>query len=579
MQFELRQRNIKLSNIMTNFYKSLWTKGALPLLACTLITGCVDDKYDLTDIDTTSRFTVDNLTVPVNLSEILLDKVVNLDDNENITTIDGKYAIQRGGNFKSNSIYVSTVTPPSIAINPSLLDINLAGTGVVLPQYKDEVDLPNMPESDYHINLENIDKSIISISSLKTINPIEVKIQLSVPPSILANGSSAEFRDLRFRLPWGLISENPNYDSLTGILYVEEIPVGADGYANFIFNASGIEFTGDRGMVKNNQLLISDKVALDSGKINLDLNNVAVPSVLKVEAKYSVSSFTIKSFSGEIDYKMDKINVAPISLSGLPEFLDSPDSKIYIANPTITIDINNPVAKYGLEGSGEIKLTSEFSKGNTTLAQSDPFFIGAGEENTNILFDKYNFANLGGILANDNVGGLPSTINVNLENICFKGHAVDFPLGENIPDASGNYQFTAPLGFDKGSVVIYETTENGWGSEDLDKLNINLLKVRAMCTTNIPVSVVLSAVPIDKYGKDIPVKEPAKLEVTPYASGSEIYLEMEGANGPINNLDGIRFIATIRQDNPSNTEAIGPDQFIMLDDVRATVDGYYETDF
>lgn len=436
-----------------------------------------------------------------------------------------------------------------------------------------------MPESDYHINLDNIDKAIISIASLKSVSPIEVKILLSIPSTLLANGSKAVFRNLTFKLPWGLISDDANYDSLTGLFQVQELPVGADGTTQLIFSASGIEFSGDRGKITNNKIDISDKVALQSGTIDLDLKNVAVPSALNIEAKYSVSSFTLKSFSGEIDYRMDKINVAPISLSDLPEFLDSPDSRIYIANPTITIDINNPVAKYGLEGSGEIKLTSEFSKGNTTLAQSDPFIIGAGEENTNIYFDKNNFANLGGILANDNVGGLPSAINVNLENIRFKGNAVDFPLGENIPDASGKYQLTAPLGFDKGSVVIYETTENGWGSEDLDKLNVNLLKVRALCTTNIPVSVVLSAVPIDKYGKDIPVKEPAKIEVRPYASGSEINLEMEGANGPINNLDGIRFIATIRQDDPSNTEAIGPDQFIMLDDVRATVDGYYETDF
>ena len=39
--------------------------GLLSITAVSMMTGCVDDKYDLNDIDTTSRFTVDNLTVPI----------------------------------------------------------------------------------------------------------------------------------------------------------------------------------------------------------------------------------------------------------------------------------------------------------------------------------------------------------------------------------------------------------------------------------------------------------------------------------------------------------------------------------
>lgn len=62
-------------------------KGFISLVIALSLTGCVDDKYDLKDIDTTSRVTVNNLTVPVNLESIKLDNVIDMDDNENIKTL------------------------------------------------------------------------------------------------------------------------------------------------------------------------------------------------------------------------------------------------------------------------------------------------------------------------------------------------------------------------------------------------------------------------------------------------------------------------------------------------------------
>ena len=95
--------------------------GLLSLTVVSFVTGCVDDKYDLSNIDTTSRFTVDNLTVPVNLSEIRLENVVNLDDNDLIekVMIDGKecYSIVRGGEIAPTEFSVGEghVGAPNIA--------------------------------------------------------------------------------------------------------------------------------------------------------------------------------------------------------------------------------------------------------------------------------------------------------------------------------------------------------------------------------------------------------------------------------------------------------------------------------
>lgn len=90
---------------------------------------------------------------------------------------------------------------------------------------------------------------------------------------------------------------------------------------------------------------------------------------------------------------------------------------------------------------------------------------------------------------------------------------------------------------------------------------------------------ILKVIPVDKNGDQIPVKEDSsKFDVEPNSNNKEVYLTIEGANGPITNFDGVTFRAVITQ-NSGNTEAIGPDQYIELNDLRIAVDGYYETDF
>ncbi len=50
---------------------------AMPVLLLTLA-GCIEEGYDLTDIDTTSRFMVNDLVIPVNLDAITLKSVIDI---------------------------------------------------------------------------------------------------------------------------------------------------------------------------------------------------------------------------------------------------------------------------------------------------------------------------------------------------------------------------------------------------------------------------------------------------------------------------------------------------------------------
>lgn len=573
------------------------TSGLMSIAACSMLTGCVDDKYDLTDIDTTSQFTVKELTIPVNLEEIRLDKVINLDDNENISTIPGPdgdyYAIKKGGeedgkietsNFTLGSVHVNapSIQPSNITVPvngiPSIpgLGGNTLPQAITLP----DIDLPEVMQ-EYSLQMKDMDVALKELDNIKSKNPIEVKVTLSVPAEIVGNGNEITFKDIDILLPTGLITDKDSYDSETGHYIISQLPVGADGKAVVSIMATGLEL-GARGIVSPQHTLdINGYVGVVGGKISVTVKHLNVPNPLTIDVNYNVDSFDIASFSGLIDYNMGSINIDPISLSGLPEFLDDPKTEIRIAHPCIRVSISNPVGQYNLEGHGVITLTSDFGDGVTEAHSSDRFTISGSHSDLSFGeatagYVHVPFQGLGDILTSENAGGLPKSIEVNIDDINFEGRVQDFPLS-NIGKAVGFYEFEAPLGFAKDSKVIYETTVDGWGSDDLNDVNIELVSVETICRTNLPVSVKLTVDPIDRNGNLIQVQESSEFEVPAFCDGKKINLTIKCVEGnPIHDLNGVRFKATVTQDDPNNTSAIGPDLYIELDELKATVSGYFK---
>lgn len=584
--------------------------GLLPLTAVSLLTGCVDDKYDLSNIDTTSRFTVDNLTVPVNLSEIKLEKVIKLDDNDNISVENGEYAIKKSGSIAPTEFKISGVHVNAPQIAPTSIHVGLNGLpiapGTFIPGAMDFGPIAIQPSDlvGYEFNMQNIDKALLALKNIKT-TPIEVKVVLTVPDGLAASGNNIMFENLELQLPWGLteVSGVTSYDPSTGKVKVSSLPVGSNGHAVLAITAKGLELN-EKGEIKNQRLAVSGQVGVIDGEIKLAVQDITLPASLDISVSYQVSAFDVESFSGSIDYNMDDISIAPISLSDLPDFLDNPNTNIILANPEITVEITNPVAKYGLVGKGRLSLSSDFNDGFTETRRSDIFTLTDrdGDGSCRIVFatqdkngekDLCLFTGLGYVLTRlpENPAGiswgwgLPKSIAVAIEDLGFAGEVRDFPLG-NIGSAAGDYEFNAPLGFESGTTVFYETTESGWSSEDLDKVNIKTIHLSGKCSTDLPVGIKLSVVPVDKDGNDIPVNEDSMGFMVPAnASGEPVSLTIESKNGgTISGFDGIRFVAVISQNGPEfpstgDTEALGPDMQIKLDDLRVTVDGYYETDF
>ncbi|MDE5840630.1 MAG: hypothetical protein K2H49_06875 [Muribaculaceae bacterium] len=577
-------------------------KGILSIAAVSVMTGCVDDKYDLTDIDTTSQFKVKDLTIPVELSTIKLQNVINIDDDDdtikkdtiNKGTDEEKiiYSIQKSGKIDPTEFSLGEVKVAALQINPTIIPINVhipelpSLPNIPIPEISS--DLPKTDKQSYEFKMENVNSALEVLTKVTTEKPIDIQVDLNVPVELLGNGVEIYFKDIVLQLPTDLITDMEGYSKETGKLKISELPV-VNGKATLKMHATGLDL-GNKGKVENGMLGISGEVGVESGKISIKMKSLSITSGnYNITAEYHVSGFELKNFSGKINYDMDDIKINPISLNDLPDFLNNDRTNIIIDNPVVLISINNPVGQYGLKGTGTINLTSKFSNGS--IPHIGHFTLEGSENKLALCSDSVDYnppagytkiviPGLRSILTNSNgASGLPENIEVSVADLNFAGNVNSLPLG-NLGEAYGDYKFSAPLALGKGSIIYYNTTEDGWGSDDLDKVNIYLLKVEAECTSELPVDIKLDLQPINSDGKPIAIKEIESMIIPANCKNYPVSLILESIdkNTPIKDLDGVIFEATIEQKDP-NAPALGPNIEIDLNKLSITVSGDYVTDF
>ena len=84
-------------------------KVGFMLVAPLLLSGCIDDDYDLSDIDGTVELQVKDLTIPMNLDDIKLTNIIEISENGQIKIVDDKYVIIEDGEFDTDEIEVPMV--------------------------------------------------------------------------------------------------------------------------------------------------------------------------------------------------------------------------------------------------------------------------------------------------------------------------------------------------------------------------------------------------------------------------------------------------------------------------------------
>ncbi len=587
--------------------KSIYLKIGAGMLALPLLAGCVKDDYDLSDIDTTTQIKVDNLVIPVNIDKVTMGDIITFDDDSKIkpVTIGGQtfYALVEDGTFKSDPIEIKKVIAAAPTLNPTEAYLEPIALPVPL------VDLPFDPNdfsvtykitemgNDVDFNAGKIDEAIESLDYVNAEISFTIKLEAMEMGDVIKD---ITFSDVVFQMPKGLVAQPSvgSYDTNTGLWTINTL--SATNYqVSLTFKATGVDFVKAGASINaNHEFSYKGSVKILSGQVKLtpNLNASQLPGRLHFKASYDVSQLVANSFSGKVNYKLDGININPVSLGDVPDFLSGEGTNISLANPQIYIQVNNPVAVNNLKCETGITLSAIRQDAPTLdFTPGSPFTIGynygvAGPYNfvltpsmdyinvpdrfsSNLTFVP--FATLGNLLATPagfEKQGLPDQIGIKLDSPQIPSQQVtDFALGRSLEGVNGSYELVAPLALTSDALIVYTDTQDGWSSEDLDAVTITKLSLNAVVANECPLSVELVAWPLDKEGNRIPGVEVRSNVIEPNTIDAPIVIEMTGT---IQKLDGVVFEARVRgsQDN----SALTPSQNIILTDIRACVSGYYE---
>lgn len=531
-----------------------------------LATSCIDDSYDLSNVDTTSRVDVVDLQIPVNFDEVTLSDVIKLDgeDDIKIITIDGEnyYAVTRSGDFDSDPIYIKVpeATTPTLESKEVMLSKGSDG-------YFNIEELGN----DFTFSCYDVDKSIVEIEQVK-VKDLDFTIYFNTPGT---------YTNVELRLPLAMTGSATvgTYNPETGIWTIPSITVA--GRTKAVYTATSIDFTKNDFSFSNHHFDFTSNFSILSGKIAAD------GTTLDFKIDYELSDLEVTAVTGKIKYEIEGMEIKDISLENIPNFLKGDGTNVTLANPLLCLSTTNPVAGDKLYYESALSMTANHEDGSSKTLVSNVFtikyndgegpyntifspnedidenFIPAGYENN---YQWVEYADLGTILAGN---GIPKTISVSAENPMIPEQPVkDFVLGRNIPGVIGNYELFAPLSLEAGSTIVYTTTEDGWG-EDVGYLTVNALTLTAVGTNNTSLDAQLTIYPLNAQGQRIPG---AQFSSTTLPAGATEPITFT-LNQTITGLDGVEFVATVVS---QDEKILSPDQTIVFKNIRARVTGYYE---
>ena len=566
-----------------------------------LLNSCIDDGYDLSDVDTNVSVNVKDLIIPVNLDAITLKSVISIEEGDAIKEVNGQYAVVLKGDINSSKVKIDpfTIKKPQIETvsgEAYVGNLNVQypanTTGSQIPAAEKLIDFSILEEdATTHMKFEanGVDTSI------QRIEKVGMNAELTISLGFKGLGQFVDnvyLEDLVLTLPKQMqvsVSDGGVYDPETGRVTFSK-PLLSDSPDSKRLNLSIRDFYAEKaGAVLKDQMFGFESDCKAKGSIAIYGKNLkptanvgALLNLRKLDYNYGLAfagDIPVENFSGNIDYSVDDLEVAPITIDQLPDVLTQAGTTIGLVNPQIYLKVDNPLADSKVypevqmqmipnpasEESFAVAFSVNQPSGNYRLSPANPDSYFKDEESDYSDAAHVPFANLGHLLYGD---GIPTEIGINVEAVA-KQYVDGFKLGD-YGTMGGEYTFYAPLQLENGSRVAYADTIDGWNDEDVDAITIQSLKLTAQVVKDIPYALNIDIWPIDKNGKRIDdVKGTATLSKE---VGSQLPLEMELV-GNITHLDGIILKATV---DATDGEVLAPSMQLQVTDVRVKATGSYD---
>ena len=544
----------------------------------------VDETYDL-DKDFDMTITVGgDLTVPGSSTEkIVLGDLLDLEDNEVIKVVDGSYHLQQNGESRTNNVEV-----PGVSID----DMNGKFEGVKFSQYVNgsgssgEIKISYAEGIGIKIEKNDVTSDIKDIAGAETTcyNTYLKFTKSGIPfEAVIDNNYTIEFPSYIT-----VKSEDNNWIVKDGNKLVLNKAEGLEITDNtkVQFQLTYITFDGEDAKFNYNDDGMDNSSITLGGSVNLDGDITAsVDNLTSGNIKLAVDIFSdrmeLNSVTGKVDPEV-KIEIDPINIDGLPDFLAEDNVVLDLTDPRIFITVTNK-SPISVDMSAELKsfkngnMAGEASLENVNIpAERDDYVICLNQR----IEDGWNeaeqimYVKVGGL--SELIKKIPDRIEIQKIETNVKQEEVTIDLNKNYTIVT-DYKVDTPLKFGPETNITYTETIDGWDA-DLEDMEFSKVEASMTATNAIPLGVNLTGVAIDKNGEpldgvtvDLNVNIDAGSIDNP--TKQDIKFTLTTDNGSIKGLDGIKLTVIAKASESPKEEELKEDQYMQFTEIKLRLVG------
>ncbi len=609
LQKLLKKTLSSLKNYM-NMEKQRLTKVALwaTALAPFLLTACVEDDYDLSkDIDMTITIG-GNLNIPGSgTEEFTLADIMDLEENSIIQADEnGDYALDKSDTTDTDvdvdAVYIEHVetdrsTTPLNFYNPGGM------TGVLEAEIKDVKMSFTFTKDDVTTDIQDISSADVDFTGDMTmwfndnsgnVNAITLKRGLNVAIRMEESDASD---NIDFEL---LDTENYGFanDDPQTIVFLNDqsirrgetlrIPVRFRRIHNFP-RGQGLTSPGHFSL-KTNVIANGRATTADpgTGDINVTLMNDT-----------ELEPFYLMAVTGVIDPDID-VNVDPITVNDVPDFLKDENTDLDIDNPCIKLKLTNTTpATVNLQAHLNWTKDGVTAQGfgigtDRTVNTPGQSIVIPGNYTSEYYLSRKRMDNIDpqyNIILDDNLyemtRHIPDEVRLTEVNAQAVQNETTIDLGEDGAHYEVNtiYGLNAPLKFGPQLDIVYKDTINDWAG-DLEDLSIRTAVVSMTALNGIPLDFEIEAKAIDLDGNVYPdvnvdpvngtIRAGRKIkgDASTQATESNVELRISCKEGSMSNWDGL--IITFRGNNkdvtPDMNATLNESMSLQLNNIRIRIE-------
>lgn len=566
--------------------------------ACITLSGCVDERYDLTNLDNTMEIKVNNLTLPIAIDPVEFGDMVDLNEDESIKTNEnGEYYFEKEGEFSSGNFTLAAFTAAASTNTfatggykigkglPAGKTVSFA-IGAISPTEEEKEKF----QLKYAYN--NVDKSIYDIT--------EATVDMTISVSINLPKCNVAYDEIKMVMPkgatgivldqWGdpytgSVKQNGNQLTFTNI----DAP---DGTFAFKFQITKLNFKEAGGSIVNPKNGSPASFTLTDNYIYLESVTLTTKADISTDSflrtNFTLSNIRIQSISGQIKYDIDNFAMICV-LDNVPNELSGNDTQIAFSATHLKLALKNPLGKFGA-ANAHLKIeqvrdnTAEYLPQSARSVETD-ITLPAGQEYTNLTLyygkePEHTNAdimkevpNFGNILLGK---GLPKELKVTFPDVL--SNVNNLTLGDNTEySIGGNYWFEAPFSLTNNSHVVYSHRQDNWDMNGNDNLTIYSMIVSADVESTLPANVSFKASPIQRSLLNNGYKGVNKnvtIQGAQIQNGNHpIKITINFPQGiTISDLMGLDYTVEVNSDGKG---AINKNQGLKFNNLKVTVSGKY----